>query len=155
MVVPDTHELAWAAGFFDGEGHTRGKPGANNTKCCELQVGQKTTECLSRLMKAVGGVGTIGGPYHRKYPVYFWYLTRTSDVDKTLTLLWPYLSSAKKNQATCAGFVLGVVRQPKNGRPKRKPHELKPTLCHPNRKHVGNGLCGSCYQIKWKREQHE
>lgn len=146
-------ELAWAAGFFDGEGHVRAKKDANLRRS-ELQVAQKTTECLERLKIAVGSVGTIGGPYHTPNPVYFWYLTKTSEVDRVLTELWPYLSNPKRTQAEKAGFKLGRIRDPKVGRPTRLPEELKVALCHPNRKHIGNGLCGSCYQMDWRKKKN-
>lgn len=149
-ITTPREELAWAAGFFDGEGHVRGK-GGTITKS-EMQVGQKTVGCLERLQRALGNIGYIGGPYHKEYPVYFWYLTKTSDVDKALTALWPFLSEPKRNQAIKAGFKLGFIRNPKVGRPPRKKEDLKVPFCHPDRKHVGNGLCGSCYQMEWRRK---
>jgi hypothetical protein len=146
-------ELAWAAGFFDGEGHVRSKKDANGRRA-EMQVAQKTRECLERLQKAIGGVGTIGGPYHSRNPVYFWYLTKTPEVDRVLTILWPYLSGPKRTQAEKAGFVLGFVRTPKTGRPSKKLEERMIPTCHPTRKYVGNGLCGSCYQMAWRNKKN-
>lgn len=151
-----SHELAWAAGFFDGEGHTRGKPKNRNSPLgrSELQVGQKHIECLERLQKAVGNLGTIGGPYHRKNPVFFWYLTRTTEVDKVLTALWPYLSVHKKTQAEKAGFKFGFIRQSKTGRPPNYKKTI-PTCGHPNRVHVAFGKCGVCYHADRYKELHE
>ena len=147
----DQYELAWAAGFFDGEGHVRKKKGKYVT-LGRLQVSQKTTECLERLSKAVGNVGTIGGPYHSKNPVYFWSLSDTSEVDRVLTSLWPYLSGPKREQALKSGFVLGVIRKPRIGRPPRDNRTIP--KCHPTRKHIGNGLCGSCYQRAWVKQKY-
>ena len=142
--------LAWAAGFFDGEGHVRTKKDAGKRRA-ELQVAQKTVECLERLKTAVGSVGTIGGPYHTEYPVYFWYLTRTSDVDKVLTRLWPYLSGPKRRQAEGAGFVLGKIRNPKAGRPAQ---DKRVPCCHPDRVHVAFGKCRVCYHADRYKELH-
>lgn len=148
-------ELAWAAGFFDGEGHTQHKKtnyNSPNGKLRVLQVGQKYPECLYRLQEAVGGRGKIYKSGVRA--IYYWYAGKQNEVDTVLNLLWPHLSSIKKKQAENAGFKFGVVNNAKVGRPKRPVDELKLTICHPTRKHVGNGLCGSCYQIKWRNNRN-
>lgn len=150
MGVKDV-DLAWAAGFFDGEGHCRGKFSKTVGLRAELQVGQKLIDCLERL-KSIFGVGTIGGPYHKENPVYFWYVTKSSQVDEVLTKLWPYLSSPKRIQAEKAGFILGIIRNPKQGRPPNK-LRTKPE-CHPNRIHVAFGKCAKCYHHDKNKEQN-
>ena len=144
-------DFAWAAGFFDGEGHVRYGSNKKPTSS-SIQIAQKTTECLLRLQK-IFGVGTIGGPYHTKHPCYFWYVTSTRDVDHILTKMWPYLSEPKKKQAIKAGFTFGYIRQPKYG----KPFNIERTkpICHPNMKHVAKGLCTKCYYRNWTRSKYE
>lgn len=143
-------ELAWAAGFFDGEGHTREK--GNKQSTSELQVGQKYVHCLERLKKAVGGYGRIYGPYRKeKGGLYYWTVSRTSHVDIVLNQLWPYLSKFKKEQAEKAGFIHGKVRQVKIGRPYSGRRIAE---CHPDRPHVAFGKCSTCYHADRYKELH-
>lgn len=147
----DREQLAWAAGFFDGEGSTCSK---RSTRCGEMTVPQKDPECLYRFQKAVGGLGAVDGPYRAKtFPIYVWRLSKTFDVDCVLTALWPWLSGPKRRQAEASGFSLGVIRQPKIG-PQIKPaHLLKTAQCHPGAKHVGKGLCNPCYLRQWRAQK--
>jgi hypothetical protein len=52
-------ELAWAAGFFDADGHIT----CRRDGLVHLTIGQVNTIPLERFKKAVGSVGTIYGPY--------------------------------------------------------------------------------------------
>jgi hypothetical protein len=100
-------ELAWAAGFFDGEGHagtsfTEGKRAMRLT----LTVNQIHREVLDRFQAAVG-VGTVRGPYIRKRvtsirpnekPYWKYSVSNIQGVRAAVDLLLPYLSSVKKKQ---------------------------------------------------------
>ena len=119
-------ELAWAAGFFDGEGSTS-KAYATNDKTkytkTRLSVPQKYPECLHRFQNALGGLGCI---YHRRCDgMHFLSIQNLKGVDTALNLLWPYLSSIKREQATKAGFVQGIIREAKIGRPKGSKNRSK------------------------------
>lgn len=93
-------ELAWAAGFFDGEGsivrHTR------NRVC--LAVGQTDQRPLIRLQKALS-YGTIVGPYMTKpgtlskKPIWYFRVHAKEAIQDCLNKLWPYLSEPKKERA--------------------------------------------------------
>lgn len=109
-------ELAWAAGFFDGEGTTckTKESYRSGSIATRFSVPQKGTVCLTRFQKALGGLGKI---YPRTCRVSLFAIARLEDVDKALTLLWPYLSEPKREQAIKTGFTFGVVRQSKVGRP--------------------------------------
>lgn len=99
-------ELAWAAGFFDGEGYI----GITNTnkgkhKRLNVQLAQIYIEPLERFQKAVGH-GKIYGPYRRNTPnrqeywlISFTYLEETQAV---IALLWKWLSPPKRAQASKA-----------------------------------------------------
>lgn len=96
-------ELAWAAGFFDGEGCTHlskyeryGKPHCYVT----MTVVQVERQNLERWQRAVGA-GTIGGKRRHKLSTKpFYSLTVSSSrVPRVLELMWPYLGEAKKHQA--------------------------------------------------------
>lgn len=93
-------ELAWAAGLFDGEGHT-GNAGLNRYP--QMEIDQKDREVLDRFHAAVGGLGKIiayskpvrlgrgGGTYFR------WYAHK--EAKAVFDLLAPTLSSRKRAQA--------------------------------------------------------
>jgi hypothetical protein len=96
-------EIAWAAGFYDGEGCV-----SSTGTGVQVIVGQSSSdgvpEVLERLRAAVD-LGKINGPYYREgqQPHYRWTLGRREDVRTFFTLLWPYLSGPKKQQALRRG----------------------------------------------------
>lgn len=88
-------ELAWAAGFFDGEGCvTQQFPGY-----ISLIVAQAgTTEHLERFKSAVG-YGSINGPHTRgpndsRQPIYHWNVSGKK-AHAVMRLLSPFLCSPK------------------------------------------------------------
>ncbi len=92
-------ELAWAAGFFDGEGwsYQIRKTGVQGQTLIYTQIGvaQKDIRPLKRFHEAVGGVGAIytGGTSN----TYQWRVTGTQ-ADAVMELLWDYLSEPKREQ---------------------------------------------------------
>lgn len=91
-------ELAWAAGFFDGEGCTTftvnsGLP----TKYPRLSVSQKHEEVLLKFQLAVGGLGTI--VVNRTRGGWIWRCTKFEHVQAVIAMLWPWLGPVKKAQA--------------------------------------------------------
>ena len=95
----DPFEIAWAAGFFDGEGTTSYSPA---TKATRIQISQKDPELLHRFREAVG-VGVVKGPYKNgKGEVWQYRLSRRADVQVVIEALWPHLGSAKRAQASRA-----------------------------------------------------
>ena len=96
-------ELAWAAGFFDGEGSTcwtrchKDQPAHS----LSISITQIDPEVLSRFQEAVG-VGRIGGPYKRKEKTssqYWQFRANNLEAHQALKLLWQFLSSKKRKQA--------------------------------------------------------
>ena len=59
QIVTHNEDLAWAAGFFDGEGCTSG---GTNVRCPVIIIGQVHREVLEKFLMVLG-VGTIYGPY--------------------------------------------------------------------------------------------
>jgi hypothetical protein len=88
-------ELAWAAGFFDGEG----------TTCCvidknrhiSLSVSQKERDPLERFQSAVG-LGSIYGPSTSQKAPWRFSTGKLEDVKIIMRSLWPYLCGSKKTQ---------------------------------------------------------
>ncbi len=102
-------ELAWAAGFFDGEGNTycgriaKAKKKPYHTDPCfvSLSIAQNEVAPLIRFRDAVK-LGVVCGPYHAKRetkPHYQWRIASQDGVRTVLRNLWPYLSEPKRRQA--------------------------------------------------------
>jgi len=95
----DREELAWAAGFFDGEGCTTlHKWGGMRPR---VTIGQVDREVLDRFKLAVGR-GNVRGPYKKKTPrhqksyIYDAYGFEKSQA--IMCMLWNWLGSIKKEQ---------------------------------------------------------
>ena len=143
--MPKQTEIAWAAGFFDGEGCTYANHVKNPRSFPNLGVrikigqtgGDEAAAILERFRAAVGGVGKVTGPRRwAKRP--HWSDVYSYDVQgdgaiEVLALLEPYLSTAKRQQAarvitsaammravrTCNPSFLrksGIVRSPETNR---------------------------------------
>lgn len=93
-------ELAWAAGFFDGEGSISVTKIKGFGRLL-IQIGQSDIRPLIRFKNAVN-CGTINGPYQIKNykPMWRFSIRIYKDCKKTLELLWPFMSEPKKEQAT-------------------------------------------------------
>jgi hypothetical protein len=86
-------EIAWAAGFFDGEGHIYFHRGQSSS-AVRLRVRQREPELLLRFQRAVGGYGRI---YREKSGIYSFECEgwRAYEI---VNALWPYLGSHKRTQ---------------------------------------------------------
>jgi hypothetical protein len=100
-VILDTHELAWAAGFYDGEGCASVNNRKGGGKNSRLTVGQVHCEPLARFDKATGNIGVLNGPYPARnghQPLYQWRTTGLNQCQAVMTMLWPWLCSIKRAQ---------------------------------------------------------
>jgi hypothetical protein len=96
-------ELAWAAGFFDGEGCFCYSE-AGRYIC--ISIAQTDREVLDRFRRAVGGLGNILGPYknrgpgtYSRKPQFVYRLNKFEHVQAVAALLWFMLGTQKRNQA--------------------------------------------------------
>ena len=112
MPLPlDQELLAWAAGFFDGEGTTIAKrqtsrPGYYQLQVSVPQVGRGgLPEVLERFRVAALGSGRTEGP--NKESVYCWRARGRIDAEAALALIWPYLGEVKRAQAASAMALTG------------------------------------------------
>lgn len=119
-------EIAWAAGFFDGEGSvfvnhkkaiggTTGKVYIINSPC--LSVSQVDRRPLDRFATAVGGrIPT--GPYKPRSAssnsYYKWDASGRPSVHRVLVQLWDYLSEPKREQAQRVWAELARLKTPKS-----------------------------------------
>lgn len=95
--------VAWAAGFFDGEGTVITRLFLRNGRQhrnIECGIGQVDREVLDRFREIVG-VGAVNGPYDRsarRSPMYFYDARKIKDVRHIHHLLSPYLGTVKLAQ---------------------------------------------------------
>lgn len=92
-------ELAWAAGFFDGEGciTTTTQPAGTYL---QLRISQTDHRPLDRFSQVVG-IGNVTGPYDVKeghQQTFYWSASGLQNTHQVLSLLWPYLSEPKREQ---------------------------------------------------------
>ncbi len=106
--MPSNTELAWAAGFFDGEGCVRFRKATKRDwpyRQLTINISQTHTDVLKRFQAAVG-CGSVTGPYKQKNPNAqpFYHFNTGSFVDgiKIFKLLKPYLSATKLAQFEAA-----------------------------------------------------
>jgi hypothetical protein len=105
--VDSVVETAWAAGFFDGEGTSSYSPTSGVTR---IQISQKEPELLHRFAAAVGH-GSVHGPYRNgKGYVYQYRLSRRQEVRDVMAQLWPFLGTAKRQQAERANLAPATIQ---------------------------------------------
>ena len=99
----DHLDLAWAAGFFDGEGTTCATRHVGRTqRYLKVSVTQIHRETLERFRESVGGLGAIYGPYSTKSGVFDQFLWRVSGYEESqaaIAMMWPWLTPVKRQQA--------------------------------------------------------
>lgn len=104
--VLDRADLAWAAGFFDGEGSTiartsTSRPGYYQLNITVPQSGRdRIPPLLHRFQRVMLGMGHIGRP--SKEGVYALRFSAREEAHLVLELMWPYLGEVKRAQASRA-----------------------------------------------------
>lgn len=110
LPIPPGTERAWAAGFFDGEGHIRASYG----RYLLLNVVQTETTTLERFRVAVGGYGNIyarNGARPANWTLsYCLQIGALAEVRHAVLLMWEYLSGPKRRQITEAFAHRGAYR---------------------------------------------
>ena len=94
-------EIAWAAGFWDGEGsaYIERVKRADGTKSpvLRLWLGQIDPRPLERFARAVGTDRPVLGPYNHTHMCNLRFSAK-AEVERVIELLWPYLGEAKREQ---------------------------------------------------------
>jgi hypothetical protein len=101
-----TAELAWVAGFFDGEGYI-GANGVSGRRTIEISIAQASAGELPTTLSRVAlvmGVGSLRGPRMlpnpwSKLPQYVWCANAFEDVQFATAMLWRWLGPVKRLQA--------------------------------------------------------
>jgi hypothetical protein len=94
-------DYAWAAGFFDGDGHS-GCYVQNDRHFLRISVGQVQPELLHRF-KDIFGVGRVLGPYgpygnQRRRSATYRYVCSGKAAVAVIQLMAPYMGIHKKRQ---------------------------------------------------------
>ena len=108
---PDKERLAWAAGFFDGEGsahacysYVRKSDGGTRAypQVSISQSGDLGREPLDKFNAAVGGIGKIYGPYppakNQRKVRYMWEASGFEKTQAIMAMLWGHLGTEKRNK---------------------------------------------------------
>lgn len=92
-------ELAWAAGFFDGEGCTSLSRN-RQYKLLAMNIGQVDRQPLERFVAAVGINKRILGPYKKgkNKPYYEISVNKFEEVQYVMCQLWKWLCKPKRDQ---------------------------------------------------------
>jgi hypothetical protein len=117
---PIVGHLAWAAGFWDGEGHVgaRGN-GRSGGRQIKAMITQKDRRVLEHFQEITG----LGKIYPRRVQdQWSWNLARVIKVRELARLLWPWLGEIKRDQFIYAFGAYELLRPlGKKGRgPQRK-----------------------------------
>lgn len=107
-------EIAWAAGFYDGEGCTSNSTASGRYRYLSLQISQAEPTTLHRFWEAVGQIGKVYGPYVREdrpghHRRHWRYQAHNRDALAVIELLLPYLSEPKREQYLRASERVGVA----------------------------------------------
>jgi hypothetical protein len=98
----DLCELAWAAGFYDGEGCIYANVSPTGNVLPRIAISQVDQRPLMRF-KDVARFGTITGPRKPRRPThqpfFFYSLDVFEHVQATIAMLWKYLCEPKREQA--------------------------------------------------------
>lgn len=115
----DARELAWAAGFFDGEGSivpTRHGKAPPRLYLPQASSEQSPHSALLRFHRAVGRLGRISGPRYlpdewSKRPQWRWEATSFEHAQGVIALLWRHLGRNKRAEVREALTTYRMLRR--------------------------------------------
>ncbi|MGQ0670419.1 MAG: hypothetical protein ACT4PO_12210, partial [Actinomycetota bacterium] len=103
----DTHELAWAAGLWEGEGSVMTRTDGRNRHALQAAMVSTDLDRLEAFLEAVG-IGRIRDdspprkPHHKQKWVYR--ATCHEDIQQLACLLWKWLGPRRREQFRVALF---------------------------------------------------
>lgn len=94
----ESHDFAWAAGFFDGEGWANRQKRGVNSRINQAGL-DGVPGVLSKFQRIVG-VGRIHGPViaEGRQPLYYWDATSRPDLVRVVDRIGPWLCPVKRAQ---------------------------------------------------------
>ena len=112
-MAPSQTDLAWAAGFLDGEGCFYAKVDSRGYADAVIQVSQRLPEALVHLQEMFGG--SLHASNNKGNPVYVLNISRRSEVLNALDLLAPYLRYKADQAAVLRELVEHLVAHGQRG----------------------------------------
>ena len=130
-------DRAWAAGFFDGEGHAAMVRGTNGYPSFRVAVSQATDYASLRRFARIMGVGRLYGPYRHKkddWSPTMQFYAHNEEAMHVVAVMFPYLGKVKLTQALRAADQWRLTRRLKMQeaaelREERKRHIRQRTHC--------------------------
>jgi hypothetical protein len=125
--------LAWAGGFFDGEGSTFARREKARPDYRQLNVvvpqsgGFVVPEVLTRFDEALPGLGKISRP---SGGMFYWRATDYTGSRAAIQLLRPWIGQVKRDQANAA--IATVEQQYLSGRYRSRPGRRRPPVAPPH-----------------------
>lgn len=111
-MIIQTHELAWAAGFFDGEGNIcLHFPHKDQSASAILAIKQIDRRPLDRFNIATLEIGKVYGPYtynYNKNPYFRYTVCGVYKCQIISSLLYPWLSEPKREQITKVLLIISL-----------------------------------------------
>jgi len=97
-------ELAWAGGFFEGEGCISGPANPAHGHALRVCLSNTDLPALQRFHAAIGGLGKVYGPYRRKdnpraKPYWNWACQKFEPAQAVVAYLWPFLCQRRHERA--------------------------------------------------------
>src|SRR5688500_4759044 len=98
----DRHQLAWAAGLFDGEGSD-----AASKRGVQARIIQSDNHGVPAVLlrcQCILGRGRIHGPVREegRQDLYYWDISSRGDVDAVASAIWPWLADVKRAEFMAA-----------------------------------------------------
>lgn len=90
-------EVAWAAGFFDGEGSCFANRRPGGTYAEVIRIHQKDPRPLERFQAAIGGIGRLKHVNNVTSEIWRWEC-ECARARAVMDVLLPYLSAPKREQ---------------------------------------------------------
>ena len=147
----DTHELAWAAGLFDGEGTIGVRRSGKQARLrrIAMAIGMTHRPAVQRFCSAVriGKVydGRIASSRSNAKPVHLWAVYNHEHTQYVVALLWNYLSPEKKEQAKAALLAWKTERHGTSKEQCVRGHNLNETR---RKTPGGDNWCLACKRIR-------
>lgn len=153
-------ELAWAAGYFDGDGcfhaSLRTRPSGSSYTYTSAVIHSTDEELLQRFLAVVriGKVTVVRGAKGNRKPVWQWRVQSFEQVQAVGAMLWPWLGTYRRTQLGNVAWtarMTPVHSRHKTHCPQGHRYDEANTYICPGGKHKGHRLCRACMREKTKR----
>lgn len=158
MISLNREELAWAAGFYEGEGCIS----SDKTLRPRIFIHQVGREPLDKFRDVVG-CGMVRGPYGppvgspNRQPIHSYELEGFTDVQALVAMIWSWLSERRQRQAVeiLNRYLTRVLKPNKNASKTHcaKGHPFTPDNIYPGA--MGSRRCRTCHRQDGLRRRQQ